>query len=560
MGEYKNILVAFGACIFVWVGYELFLKPKFDLPSQNLVRESVPKNNSKAPVTCFVSEDQSLESKHVTLSNKVVKAKIRLQGAILDDLALTDYKEHTSGGAPVRVLRPYGTRCAYWVSMGWEPKDRESKKSNNFFPSNTTVWRVAEESSEKEIVLKWCNSEGVEFEQKFSFDQKYMLKVVQTVKNTTNEPFFVQCRKDIFRQGPVENADHWLSYEGPVAVCDRVLSNISYGDLEKGSREFKKGNWAGISDKYWLVALIGDSGAQALEGEARKNLKDMYNVSLKQKVVSVLPQKTYAQVQSIFLGPKEVKILDYYGHTHKIQRFDLAVDFGWFYFITKPVFYILSFFKTCFGSFAAAILLLTVCVRGLFFPLAVKSARSMAAMQRLQPKLVLLKEKFKDDKMALNQGIMELYRAQKINPFSSIWPMLLQCPLFFALYKVLFVSIEMRHAPFWGWIQDLSSPDPTSVLTLFGMIPIELPASFAVGVWPLLMGVTMIIQQRASSAQNISLDRSQQWVLSYGLPALFVYMMAQFPVGMIIYWTWNNILTIAQQYSIRYFNLVGNHV
>ncbi|ETZ07745.1 membrane protein insertase YidC [Holospora obtusa F1] len=555
MGEYKNVLVAFCACVAVWAGYEVFLKPRFETSSEVLVQKESQKSEVKSSNTCFISEAQSLKSEHVVLSNHVVEAKIRLQGAVLDSLSLVGYKENTLGSDPVQILHPYGTRHGYWVRIGWEPQDQ-----NVSMPVEDTLWNVSKTSSDQEVILEWSNSEDVQFEQKFSLDSKYMLKVVQTIKNRSSRPFFVRCSGEIFRQGPIENVDHWLSYEGPIAVCDRILSNMSYSDLQKSPREFKKGNWAGISDKYWLVALVGDPISRTSQGSAQKNSKEMYSISLKREFVSIFPGKSYTQVQNIFLGPKEVKILDNYEKSHKIQRFDLAVDFGWFYFITKPVFYLLSFFKECFGSFAAAILLLTVCVRGLFFPLAVKSARSMAAMQRLQPKLLALKEKFKDDKMALNHGIMELYRAQKINPFSSIWPMLLQCPLFFALYKVLFVSIEMRHAPFWGWIQDLSAPDPTSVLTLFGIVPVELPAALTIGVWPLLMGVTMILQQRTSSAQNVTLDKSQQWILSYGLPALFVYMMAQFPVGMIIYWTWNNTLTIIQQYLIRYFNLVGNHV
>ncbi|PPE03619.1 membrane protein insertase YidC [Holospora curviuscula] len=555
MSEYKNILLAFGACVLVWAGYEMFIKPKFEPNSQSLVdKASKIPISPEAPPACFVSEDESLKEDREILSNRFVEGKIRLRGALLDDFSLKNYKENTVQDTPVRLLRPYGTPHGYWVRMGWEVKEKDV-----ILPTQDTVWSVKKGGSSNELNIGWKNSQGIEFEQKFSLDKKYMLKVVQTIKNATSRTLFVRCKGEIFRQSPVEIGDHWLSYEGPIAVCNRVLSNIPYSDLEKRSRKFKEANWGGISDKYWLVALVGDFDSQSVEGWSEKNSDGMYCMTLAQKFVPVLPKESHIQVQNVFLGPKEVKILDYYERTHKIQRFDLAVDFGWFYFITKPVFYILSFFKTYLGSFAVAILLLTVCVRGLFFPLAVKSARSIAAMQRLQPKLLMLKERFKEDKIALNQAIMELYRAQKINPFSSIWPMLLQCPLFFALYKVLFISIEMRQAPFWGWIQDLSAPDPTSVFTVFGIIPMDLPSSLTIGVWPLLMGATMILQQRFAAAQNVALDRSQQWVLSYGLPALFVYMMARFPVGMIIYWTWNNILTILQQYFIRYFKLVGDN-
>ena len=556
MSEYKNIFLALVACSLVWAGYELFVKPNFESTSQTLEEKNLtkPVENQNFD-SCFTSERDALESPHEGISNGLVEAKIRLMGAVLDHWALKNYKEETSNDIPVNLLRPYGTRHGYWVRASWETKEK-----NIILPDEDTLWRLEKLPSSREVILKWKNLQGIEFEQRFSLDEKYMLKIVQTIKNVTPLSFSVRCPGQIVRQSPVEIGDHWLSYEGPLGVFNGILNNISYGDLEKRTCEFKQGNWAGISDKYWLVALVGDSNSKPLQGGADKDSKRMYRVTLHQGFNSVLPGKSYTEVQYVFLGPKEVEILDRYERIQGIQRFDLAVDFGWFYFITKPVFYILSFFKTYLGSFAAAILLLTVCVRGFFFPLAVKSARSMAAMQRLQPKLLALKQRFKDDKVALNQAIMELYRAQKINPFSSIWPMLLQCPLFFALYKVLFISIEMRHAPFWGWIQDLSAPDPTSVFTLFGLIPIKLPSALVIGVWPLIMGGTMILQQRFSGAQNVALERSQQWILSYGLPALFVYMMAKFPVGMIIYWTWNNILTMAQQYCIRYFNLVGDRV
>lgn len=559
MENYKNILLTCLICITVWVGYDTFLKPK--APEVTSVEKVAPAVQSNRSPTC-VAVDVALQEPHVELSNSKVQGKIRLKGALLNQWVLTQYHEHAGQKHPLELLSPYGTKQGYVVMLGWTSEDPTMQ-----VPSLDTVWSVDPASTQTKTHLTWTNAQGVRFEQTFSIDEAYMLRVDQAVYNGGKQSIRLKPYNRIVRQSPVKIADHWLSYEGPLAVSEKTLKNVSYDTMQKRSSTYTGANWTGISDKYWLVALIGNKGddKDLVETQFIYDVKtftnDQYVVTLQdQNNQDIAPGTQIAHTQHVFLGPKQTHTLDTYAEKLDIKRLDLAIDFGWFYFITKPLTYILSFFTQWLGSAAGAILLLTICARILFFPLAVKSARSAAAMQRIQPKMLALKEKFQDDKVKLHQSIMELYRAQKVNPFAGIWPALVQAPLFFALYKILFVSIEMRHAPFWGWIQDLSAPDPTSIFTLCGLIPISLPKALTIGLWPVIMGLSMILQQRFSGANYAAMEKSQQVIMMYGLPLIFVWMMADFPVGLMIYWSWNNLLAVAQQYVIRSFNLTGNHV
>jgi YidC/Oxa1 family membrane protein insertase len=559
MENYKNILLTCLVCITVWVGYDTFLKPK--APEVTSVEKVAPSALSNLSPT-YLSVATALKEPHVAISNSKVQGKIRLKGALLNQWFLTQYHTQVGQSQPLELLAPYGTKQGYVVMLGWT-----SEKPEIHVPSLDTVWHLDPSSTKTKTCLTWTNAQGVRFEQTFRIDESYMLSVDQAVYNESKQPVSVKPYNRIVRQAPVQINDHWLSYEGPLAVSEHILKNVPYDTMKKNTTTYTQVNWTGISDKYWLVSFIGNKGDEknSLETQFIYDLKtytnDHYVVTLQdQQGHDIAPGTHAVHTQHIFLGPKQTSTLDAYAQKFDIKRLDLAIDFGWFYFITKPLTYILSFFNQWLGSAAGAILLLTICVRILFFPLAVKSARSAAAMQRIQPQMLVLKEKFQDDKVKLHQSIMELYRAQKVNPFAGIWPALVQAPLFFALYKILFVSIEMRHAPFWGWIQDLSAPDPTSIFTLCGLVPITLPKMLTIGLWPIIMGLSMILQQRFSGANYAAMDKSQQVMMMYGLPVIFVWMMANFPVGLIIYWSWNNLLAVAQQYVIRSFNLTGNHV
>ena len=555
MENYKNIVLTCVICLAVWVGYDTFLKPQ--IPEVTSVEKSAPAISSNTAPT-YISKDVALQASYVDISNTKVQGKIRLQGALLNQWFLTQYHEQAGQSQPLELLAPYGTKHGYVVMLGWTSEDK-----GVHVPLLDTVWHLDPSSTKTKKCLTWTSPQGIRFEQTFSIDESYMLRVDQVVYNESKTPVRLLPYNRIVRQLPVQISDHWLSYEGPLAVDNQTLKNVSYSN----TRTFTKPNWTGISDKYWLVAFIGNKGEEKnlietqFFPDSRAYTNTQYVVTLQdQQSHDIAPGAQTVSTQNIFLGPKQTSVLDTYAQKLDIKRLDLAIDFGWFYFITKPLTYILSFFTKWLGSAAAAILLLTICARILFFPLAVKSARSAAAMQRIQPKLLVLKEKFPEDKIKLHQSIMELYRAEKVNPFAGIWPALVQAPLFFALYKILFVSIEMRHAPFWGWIQDLSAPDPTSILTVCGLIPITLPKALTIGLWPIIMGLSMVLQQRFSGANYAAMERSQQIMMMYGLPVLFVWMMSDFPVGLMIYWSWNNLLAVAQHYLIRSFNLTGNHV
>ena len=328
------------------------------------------------------------------------------------------------------------------------------------------------------------------------------------------------------------------------------LQEIDYDDLqESGKIQAKsRGGWLGITDKYWLVALVPDQKSQ-IDTNFRhtlQNKEDKYQVDYLGGAVVVQPSGASEVSNSLFAGAKEVRLLDAYESKLGISRFDLAIDFGWFYFLTKPIFYVLDYFYHLLGNFGLAILLLTVIIKLLFFPLANKSYTAMSRLKLLQPKMVQLRERYKDDRAKQNEAMMKLYKDEKVNPAAGCFPMLVQIPVFFALYKVLFVSIEMRHAPFYGWIQDLSAPDPTSIFTLFGLITWAPPEFLLIGIWPIIMGVTMYLQQKLNPAPA---DPMQAKIFMF-LPIIFTFMLARFPAGLVIYWAWNNILSISQQYVI----------
>jgi YidC/Oxa1 family membrane protein insertase len=333
-------------------------------------------------------------------------------------------------------------------------------------------------------------------------------------------------------------------------VLDGTLEEIDYDDLrEDGPIELpSKGGWLGITDKYWLATLVPDQESDLIanfrhylaEGE------DRYQVDYLRPAMTVRPGQTLEVTDRLFAGAKEVGLLDFYANEYGIPLFDRAVDFGWFYFLTKPIFHILHFFYQLLGNYGLAILLLTLLVKLLFYPLANKSYRAMSKMKKLQPEMMRLREQFSDDKMRMNQELMALYKKEQVNPMSGCLPIVVQIPVFFALYKVLFVSIEMRHAPFFGWIQDLSAPDPTSLFNLFGLLPFDPPAFLMIGIWPLLMGATMLLQTKLNPQPA---DPIQAKVMMF-LPLMFIFLFATFPAGLVIYWTWNNVLSIGQQWLI----------
>ncbi len=485
----------------------------------------------------------------IAIDTPRVAGSIALRGARIDDIVLKDYRVSIEPDSPrIELLQPIGSPRPYYAEFGWLGAKVK-------LPDRNTVWRAsgARLTPETSVTLSWDNGEGLVFEQRFSIDRNYMVEVTQRVRNTGAEPVTLAPYGLILRTGTPKTLGYYILHEGPLGVFDGKLKELKYKDLEPGQavRQDTQGGWFGITDKYWLVALIPDQQrrVQTSFNSGLRGKTKVYQADFLDETVEIPAGGSVERTSRLFVGAKEVRLLDRYESELGIARFDLAVDFGWFYFLTKPIFYMIDWFYRMLGNFGLAILALTILIKAAFFPLANKSYRAMSKMKALQPKMVELRERFKDDKQRMNQELMALYKREGVNPAAGCLPMLVQIPVFFALYKVLFVTIEMRHAPFYGWIQDLSAPDPLGLLTAFGLIDWSVPASLQVvniGLWPCIMGVTMYLQQRLNPTPA---DPIQAKIFMF-MPLIFTFILARFPAGLVIYWAWNNVLSIAQQWII----------
>ncbi|RVU36027.1 membrane protein insertase YidC [Hwanghaeella grinnelliae] len=482
-----------------------------------------------------------------------LSGSIALKGARFDDLTLRNYHETVDDdSANIVLLNPVGTEKPYLAEFGWLGQSGD-------LPTRATVWSADKPALtvNDPVTLSWTNDKGVRFEQVITLDQNYMFTVTQRVVNNAGEPLTVAPYGVISRTGTPKVLGYYILHEGPVGFLGESLKEPKYDDLidegvvQPAQKQATTGGWLGITDKYWLTALIPDQSetVQTSFTGDRTNGKNRYQADFLTDAKSVAPGQTLEVTNRLFAGAKETTLLDSYRDNLGIANFDLAVDFGWFYWLTKPIFYGIHFLHGVLGNFGLAILALTFGIKLLFFPLANKSYRSMSKMKLLQPKMVELKERYGDDRQKLNTEMMELYKKEKVNPLSGCLPIMLQIPVFFSLYKVLFVTIEMRHAPFYGWIHDLSAPDPLGLLEGFGMFPWEVPAALAIvniGVWPVIMGLTMFLQQKLNPAPA---DPIQAKVFMF-MPLMFTFILGGFPAGLVIYWAWNNSLSILQQYVI----------
>ncbi len=522
-----------------------------DAPQQPLSGDvQVPGANSAGtPLAPSVSREAIIaRDQRISINAKRLIGSIRLKGAQIDDLTLTDFRETTKRDSPrIKLLSPPGTQKPYYARFGWV-----SGSPGVRVPDDNTVWTSDRSSigSGEALRLTWDNGQGLRFIRTITLDENFMFSVAQRVENSGNKAVTLYPYGLVSRTGTPETLGFFILHEGLLGVINDKLEEVHYDDLQETGKieASSRGGWLGITDKYWLVALVPDQKAQLRTNfrHTLQNRQDKYQVDYLSGAVVVQPNSASEVSNRLFAGAKEVKLLDAYESKLGISRFDLAVDFGWFYFLTKPIFYVLDYFFGLLGNFGLAILLLTVIIKIAFFPLANKSYEAMSRMKKLQPKMTKLKERYGDDRAKMNEAMMKLYKDEKVNPASGCFPMLIQIPVFFALYKVLFVAIEMRHAPFYGWIQDLSAPDPTSLFTLFGLIPWSPPEFLMIGIWPIIMGATMYLQQKLNPAPA---DPMQAKIFMF-LPFIFTFMLAQFPAGLVIYWAWNNTLSIAQQYAI----------
>ena len=488
------------------------------------------------------------EAGRVMLNSERLGGSINLRGARIDDLQLHGYRETVDPNSPdVRLLAPAGNAQGYFAEFGYTANPAAGE-----LPGPSTVWTIVEGeelSPSSPVTLEYKNDKGLTFRRTIELDENYMFTTTDKVSNAGTAAVSLQTYGRIVRFGEPETAGIYVLHEGMIgAVGDQGLDEIDYDDVQEDkllTREPANSGWLGITDKYWATALVPTSRFTAAYRYV-DGTRPFYQTEYKTNPVTVAPGSETVLSGRLFAGAKIVDVIDAYEQKLGIPLFDKIIDWGWFYWITKPLFKVLDYFYDAVGNFGVAILIVTVLIKIVFFPLANKSYASMANMKKMQPEMTAIRDRFADDRQAQQKAMMELYKKEKINPAAGCWPVLIQIPVFFALYKVIYVTIEMRHAPFFGWINDLSAPDPTSMFNLFGLLPYDVPAFMLVGVWPLAMGITMFVQMQMNPQPP---DPTQQMIFKW-MPVIFTFMLASFPAGLVIYWAWNNFLSIIQQGTI----------
>lgn len=511
-------------------------------------RESVVPTSQSPEVTGQTRDAALAASPRIPIDTPAVSGSINLQGARLDDLRLKGYHETVDDSSPTIVLLSPETigKDAYFAEFGY------SGQNLGALPGPQTLWQAAPGQTltpSTPVTLTATNGEGLTFTRRISVDDKFMFTVQDQVANTGSAPVALSSYGRVVRFSKPEVAAAYVLFEGLLGhFGEQGLEEVKYHNIEEEKRVSPaptSTGWLGITDKYWATALVPVQGQGTFQPNFRYSGEGRayYQSDFLHEPQTIAPGATLDTTSRVFAGAKVVDVINGYERDLGISHFGQLIDWGWFYFITRPMFWAIDHLFVLTGNFGIAILLITVALKLLFFPLASKSYKSMAKMKNVQPRLTELREKYADDRAKQQQEMMRIYKEEKINPAAGCWPVLVQIPVFFALYKVLYITIEMRHAPFFGWIQDLAAPDPTSLFNLFGLIPITLPHLLMVGVWPILMGITMFIQMRLNPTPP---DPAQQMVFTW-MPVIFTFMMASFPAGLVIYWTWNNTLSIIQQ-------------
>ena len=545
----KNVVAAISLSAAVIILYSLFFAPP-PITKEQLAEKNKTEQNSDAPsldqketITEITREEALAQSKRIQFENQNIVGSISLKGAAIDDLTFKKYNVALESDEKVKLLSPRNTKDGYLIESGFITTDK-----NIDIPNSNSVWSVSGNNkltSQSPVKLSWTNNQGITFEKEITLDDKFLFSVKQRVINSTNKVYDFYSYGQIIRKQIPDISNFYILHEGLLATLDDELIEEDYDDIqeEKFSRTSQKG-WLGISDKFWITSLIPPRGK---EFKTTFDYKDKFRANfVATEPLELRGNSSIEDKMQIIVAAKRVDVIDGYADSLNIDKFDLAIDWGFLYFITKPLFYGIDYFFKLLGNYGLAIIAITICIRLAFFPLANFSFRSMAKMKALQPEMVRLKELHKNDKMKLQQEMMALYKKEKVNPMSGCLPILVQIPVFFALYKVLFVTIEMRQMPFYGWIQDLSERDPTSLFNLFGLLPYDVPSFLVIGAWPVAMGVSMFIQQKLNPAPT---DPMQAKIFMF-FPLFLTIILAPFPAGLVIYWTVNNILTMAQQVFI----------
>jgi YidC/Oxa1 family membrane protein insertase len=504
-----------------------------------------------------MTRDQVLAASgtRVQIETPRIRGSIALKGARIDDVSLNDYRETVDPKSPnIVLLAPSGSPVPFYAEFGWAAGDQKYK-----MPDADTVWardagNTGALSPANPLRLVWNNGQGLTFRRTITIDANYMFRIADEVENGTQDTLQLYPYGIVSRHGTPQVLGYYILHEGLIGVTgDGKLQEIQYSSIaDKPAQNIKTtGGWLGITDKYWAAALVPPQNAALNMRYSSGSLGPVktYQTDYLLDGISIAPgNKAQTQAQ-LFAGAKETAVIDAYERNDKIKSFELMIDWGWFHFITKPLFKLLDYFFRLTGNFGYAILIVTVLIKIAFFWFANKSYASMAKMKMVQPAMEEIRKRYADDKVAQQQALMELYKKEKINPLAGCWPILIQIPVFFALYKVLFVTIEMRHAPFIGWIRDLSAPDPTNLFNLFGLLPFD-PTVIPVfgqflhlGIWPILMGITMWAQMKMNPSPP---DPTQKMIFDW-MPVIFTFLLASFPAGLVIYWTWNNFLSVLQQ-------------
>ena len=546
----KNVIAAIALSSAVIVLYSLFFIPEQTSQNQNLIEKEKIEQNTDTPsleqkeTLVTISREEALnQNERVEFENNNIIGSISLKGASIDDLTFKNYKVDLNDEKKVTLLGPRNIDEGYLVESGFVTTDK-----NIDIPNSDTTWSIIGNNkltNQTPIKLSWTNAQGITFEKQISLDDKYLFTIKQKVINQTSKRYDFYSYGQIIRNQIPDITDFYILHEGLVATLDDELIEEDYDDIQdkKFTKVAQKG-WLGVGDKYWITSLIPPRNK---EFKTTFDYKNKFRANfITTKPLTLNENGSIEEELQIIVAAKRVDVIDGYSKELKIDKFDLVIDWGFLYFITKPLFFGIDYFFKLLGNYGLAIIAITICIRLAFFPLANFSFRSMAKMKALQPEMVRLKELHKNDKMKLQQEMMALYKKEKVNPMSGCLPILVQIPVFFALYKVLFVTIEMRQMPFYGWIHDLSERDPTSLFNLFGLLPYDVPSFLVIGAWPVAMGVSMWIQQKLNPAPT---DAMQAKIFAF-FPLFLTVILAPFPSGLVIYWTVNNILTMAQQVFI----------
>ncbi len=559
--DFRNVIFAIALSFAVLFGWSvIFETPRIEEQKKLEQNESYQKDtqspdapsvNVEKKDTSVVSRKDAIKStKRISFENSSVIGSISLKGALIDDITFKNYNEKLGSNKKVTYLNPEETKEGYFIETGWAASNLQSIA----LPNKDTLWKVKGNSKlsvGSPVIIEWDNKSGLIFRKKIEVDDKFLFRITQEIQNKSSGAVELYPYAQITRnQKPVLEAGSMsgtlILHDGFIGVFNEDLKEYDYDDIKDKKKEHNaESGWLGITDKFWITALVPEKN-QSFRGEFVYKSESFKANYILNKPVVVQPSSSKTSGTKIFVAAKEVKTIDGYAESESINKFDLTIDWGWLYFLTKPLFFIINYLFELTKNFGIAIILVTAAVRLLFFPLANYSFRSMAKMKILQPELLRLKELHKGDKVKLQQEMMSLYKREKVNPLSGCLPILIQIPFFFAIYKMLLISLEMRHQPFFGWIKDLSAQDPTSIFNIFGLIPWDPPSFLIIGAWPIMMGATMYLQQKLNPTPP---DPVQAKIFMF-FPLFLTIILAPFPAGLVVYWTVNNVLTIAQQWVI----------